>query len=77
MLLNKIERRRHGFGFGFGGLKTLQQKKMVDGPSCVCGECVVSKQQRDPFPNRKSWRAKKALELIHSDICGPITATSN
>ena len=49
---------------------------MVDVPR-VCGECVVSKQQRDPFPNRKSWRAKKALELVHSDICGPITPTSN
>nr|CAN63519.1 hypothetical protein VITISV_017847 [Vitis vinifera] len=49
---------------------------MVDVPR-VCGECVVTKQQRDPFPYRKSWRAKKALELVHSDICGPITPTSN
>ncbi|KAM7520343.1 hypothetical protein LguiB_019305 [Lonicera macranthoides] len=67
----------------FGGLKTLQQKNMVAGlpkfdcPSGVCEDCVVSKQHRDPFAKGKSWRAKKALELVHSDICGPITPSSN
>ena len=29
------------------------------------------------FLTENSWRAKKALELIHSDICGPIIPTSN
>jgi hypothetical protein len=48
----------------FGGLKTLQKKRMVTGlpkiaaPSSVCEECVVSKQHRKPFPKFKSWRAK-------------------
>jgi len=67
----------------FGGLKTLHQKNMVMGlpqitaPSQVCEECVVSKQHRNQFPQGKSWRAKKALELVHSDIFGPITPHSN
>ncbi|KAJ9560092.1 hypothetical protein OSB04_005252 [Centaurea solstitialis] len=67
----------------FGGLKTLWQKNMVTGlpqlaaPSQVCEECVVSKQHRNQFPQGSSWRAKKALELVHSDICGPITPQSN
>ena len=67
----------------FGGLKTLQQKNMVMGlpqittSSQVFEECVVSKQHRNQFPQGKSWRAKKALELVHSDICGPITPHSN
>ena len=67
----------------FGGLKTLQQKNMVAGlpqiriPSQVCEECVVGKQHRSQFSQGKSWRAKVALELIHSDICGPITPCSN
>jgi hypothetical protein len=67
----------------FGGLKALQQKNMVTGlpqitaPSQVCEECVVSKQHRNQFPQGKSWRVKKALELVHSDICGPITPHSN
>lgn len=67
----------------FGGLKTLHQKNMVMGlpkiaaPSQVCEECVVSKQHHNQFPQGKSWRAKKELELVHSNICGPITPHSN
>ncbi|KAJ7980886.1 Retrovirus-related Pol polyprotein from transposon TNT 1-94 [Quillaja saponaria] len=67
----------------FGGLKTLQQKNMVTGlsqitiPSQVCEECVVGKQHRSQFPQGKSWRAKTVLELVHSDICGPINPSSN
>lgn len=45
--------------------------------SKVCEECVVSKQQRSQFPNGKSWRAKDVLELVHSDICGPIKPSSS
>ncbi|KAA0054728.1 Retrovirus-related Pol polyprotein from transposon TNT 1-94 [Cucumis melo var. makuwa] len=29
------------------------------------------------FPIGNSWRAKHVLELIHSDLCGPINLTSN
>ncbi|KAK2968676.1 hypothetical protein RJ640_001579 [Escallonia rubra] len=67
----------------FGGLKTLQKKDMVEGlpefvsPSDVCEDCVVSKQHRNSFPKGNAWRAKKALELVHSDLCGPINPTSN
>ena len=45
--------------------------------SQVCEECVVSKQHRSQFPQEKSWRAKSVLELVHSDICGPINPSSN
>ncbi|KAK9131203.1 hypothetical protein Sjap_011690 [Stephania japonica] len=67
----------------FGGLKTLHQRNMVIGlpqiaaPDKVCEDCIVSKQHRLPFTQGKSLRAKKALELVHSDICGPITPYSN
>lgn len=67
----------------FSGLKLLQQKNMVTGlpqidhPSRVCEECVIGKQHRDPFPKGDAWRAKKVLELVHSDICGPINPSSN
>ncbi|KAH9781356.1 hypothetical protein KPL71_008429 [Citrus sinensis] len=67
----------------FGGLKTLQQKNMVVGlpqfeqPSQLCEECIFSKQHRDKFPKGKSWRTKKVLELVHSDLCGLIKPTSN
>ena len=46
-------------------------------PSQLCEKCIVSKQHRDNFPKGKSWRAKKVLELVHSNLCGPIKPTSN
>ncbi|GKV52942.1 hypothetical protein SLEP1_g59492, partial [Rubroshorea leprosula] len=67
----------------FGGLKALQQKKMVNGlphfdsPSEICEIYVVSKQHRDSFPKDRSWRTKQVLDLVHSDLCGPINPTSN
>ncbi|KAL0360218.1 UNVERIFIED_CONTAM: Copia protein [Sesamum radiatum] len=67
----------------FGGLRTLQQKNMVIGlpkitpPIEVCEECMISKQHRNKFPKGKSWRAKGILDLVHSDICGPIKPISN
>lgn len=46
-------------------------------PSQVCEQCVAGKKHRSQFPQGKSWRATKALELVHYDICGPIKPTSN
>lgn len=68
----------------FNGLQTLYQKKMVIGlpqisspSSKVCEECCVGKQHRESFQKGKAWRASAPLELVHSDICGPITPESN
>ncbi|GKV50165.1 hypothetical protein SLEP1_g56878 [Rubroshorea leprosula] len=36
-----------------------------------------SKQHRDSFPKDRSWRAKRVLDLVHSDLCGTIYPTSN
>ncbi|KAM0021224.1 putative RNA-directed DNA polymerase [Helianthus debilis subsp. tardiflorus] len=60
----------------------LQQRKMVrDLPSFsvdddVCKDCLVGKQTREAIPKVSKWRAREGLELIHSDICGPITPSS-
>lgn len=43
----------------------------------VYEEFVDGKQHRSQFPQGKSWKAKKVLELFHSDICGPINPTFN
>ena len=67
----------------FNGLKTLSQKNTVTGlpqiipHSNVCEECVVGKQHREQFSKGKVWRARRPLELIHSDICGPINPVSS
>lgn len=42
----------------------------------ICHDCLNGKQTRLPFPAHTVWRASKPLELIHSDICGPITPIS-
>ena len=31
------------------------------------------KQRRLPFPQQSSFRAKERLELVHGDLCGPVT----
>ncbi|CAL8176431.1 unnamed protein product [Prunus armeniaca] len=67
----------------FQGLKTLQQNQMVKElpqlktPSKVCKDCLVGKQHRDSFPTMSTWRASQILQLVHADICGPVTPISN
>jgi transposase InsO family protein len=73
------------FRFGhlnFGGLKQLASKGMVDGlpridyPDKFCEGCVFGKHPRNSFPKEASYRASKPLELVHTDICGPIKLMS-
>nr|KYP60819.1 Retrovirus-related Pol polyprotein from transposon TNT 1-94 [Cajanus cajan] len=65
------------------GLRTLAYRKMVQGLPILknqfklCTICMTGKQQRHSFPQKSTWRASKPLQLIHSDICGPITPESH
>jgi transposase InsO family protein len=34
---------------------------------------MAGKQKRSHFPDRAAWRAERALELIHGDLCDPIS----
>src|SRR5579859_988706 len=56
--------------------------KMVDGMGIkvrtivgVCEACLEGKQHRQPS-HQPATRAKEPLELIHSDLCGPIDPTT-
>ncbi|KAK2970863.1 hypothetical protein RJ640_022305 [Escallonia rubra] len=66
----------------FGGLKLLSTKNMVKGlpsidqPDQLCEACLVGKQHRHSFPKESIARAKAPLELIHTDVCGPIDPAS-
>jgi len=42
-----------------------------------CETCIIAKAARLPFPKKSFVRAKEKLELIHSDLCGPISETSH
>jgi hypothetical protein len=63
----------------FEALKWLSAKEMVRGLPCLdhveqfCGICVLIKQRWLPFPQQSSFQAKERLELMHGDLCGPVT----
>ncbi|KAG8480143.1 hypothetical protein CXB51_024938 [Gossypium anomalum] len=42
----------------------------------VCDVCQLGKQARLSFPVDQAWRARETLELVHSDICGPMKTPS-
>jgi hypothetical protein len=46
---------------------------MVDHVEQVCDSCTLGKQHRAPFPQSSTFRAEKALDLFHADLCGQIT----
>ena len=73
------------FRFGhlhFSGLRLLQQKQMVKGlppikePTLTCECSILGKKHREIFPKIISYREKKPLELVHTDLCGPIRTQS-
>ena len=59
----------------------LQTKKLVNGIKFqhndseskeACDGCMKGKQTRKSFPKESTTRAHKILELIHTDVCGPM-----
>ena len=46
-------------------------------PRCVCAGCVYRKMARKPFPpSLRSSRARQPVEIVQSDIAGPINPKS-
>jgi transposase InsO family protein len=43
----------------------------------LCDSCLVGKQRRLPFPKAVSYHATEVLELVHGDLCGPITSATH
>ena len=41
----------------------------------ICNGCAQGKNIKNPFPKRDS-KAEGVLELIHSDVCGPMPSSS-
>ncbi|KAL0549870.1 hypothetical protein IC582_014360 [Cucumis melo] len=67
----------------FKSLSYLCKNHMVRGiqninhETNICEVCILAKHHRDSFPTGKAWRASKPLELIHTDLCGPMRTTTN
>lgn len=66
----------------FGGFNLLHRKGMVRGlpliekPDNFCEGCILGKQHKEGFPSGKSIREKAPLEIVHSDLCGPMQTPS-
>lgn len=41
-------------------------------PEKSCGICIVGKHSMSTFKSELKMRAKHVLNVVHSDICGPI-----
>jgi len=50
-------------------------KNIVIGDDTECLVCVKGKMTRNPFPKRSN-RSSEILDLIHSDVCGPMRVES-
>ena len=67
----------------FQSLKLLYYKNIVHGLPTIedrdgtCEGCALGKHHRQSFPKGVAWRAKKVLEFVHTDVCGPMQTLSH
>jgi Integrase core domain/GAG-pre-integrase domain len=61
------------------GIADMVKTKAVDGLTCtglgtdrVYESCVYGKAHLLPFPKKSTSRARDVLDLVHSDVCGPM-----
>jgi hypothetical protein len=70
--------------FGHLNMASLKQlDAMVDGMNLkevslhhICEGCIKGKHQITSFPRDGTTRASQLLEIVHTNVCGPIKTTS-
>ncbi|KAL4388598.1 hypothetical protein GQ457_09G027370 [Hibiscus cannabinus] len=68
--------------FNFSSLKYMSSKGLVkDMPvvcenTTVCEVCQKGKQTKLSFHVNQAWRASEKLQLVHTDLCGPMRISS-
>ena len=66
----------------YNDLMFLQRKTMVEGFRIVkndhfpCKACAIGKKHREEFPIHTEKKQTNILELIHTDVCGPMQTRS-
>ena len=53
------------------GMNSPKQTKLS-----FCEGCIAGKMKRDPFKPVGEIRSKRKLEIVHSDVCGPLSTDS-
>ena len=74
----------HRFGhLGQNNVKLLHDKELVNGMKCTgghitqdCEACIQGKMTKKPFPKLGNNEEREILELVHSDVCGPMPIKS-
>ena len=65
----------------FQSLENLSKRNLVNGlpyihhPYQLCEACIFWKNHWIPFV-KEPWRAKFLLELVHTNVCGPMDISS-
>jgi hypothetical protein len=71
--------------FGHLNYRSLQQlcnQQIMTGLSLVsyrdgvCAGCALDKHHRDNFDKHASWHTSGPLQLVNSDLCGPLSSPS-
>lgn len=71
-----------------GHVNTTTMKKMIDKELVkgvpgvnvtkdICSSCLLGKQARMVLPQSTTYRATATLELLHGDLCGPLTPSTS
>lgn len=58
-----------------GAIRGIDVQDNVENPDCEI--CIKGKMTRPPFQKESNTRKTRKLELIHTDICGPMRVSSN
>lgn len=66
----------------FGAIEKMSRLEMarglprIDHVEQFCDTCVLTKHRHGAFPKQSRYRADNPLELVHGDLCGPITPST-
>ncbi|EOY19734.1 Copia-like retrotransposable element, putative [Theobroma cacao] len=66
----------------FHSLKLMHDEHLVENIPAIgsfnyiCDTCQYGKQSKKPFPKQAKWRATQKLQLVHTDIGGPMMTAS-
>ncbi|WRX23007.1 Reverse transcriptase [Theobroma cacao] len=81
--VNMLELWHRRFGLvNYNSLVKMASENMVDGLLGIqrylklCDVYQYGKQCRKPYPKERRWKAQQKLELIHTDLCGPMKEAS-
>nr|GEU90544.1 zinc finger, CCHC-type [Tanacetum cinerariifolium] len=72
-----------GCRLNFDDINKMTRKGLVEGiprinhAGQICDACLLGKLSRTPFPNQAKFRSKNPLDLVHGDLCGPISPTTH